>query len=231
MEDYLFEEHRMDPLNYAVPIPGGMVKRTVSIRAGLSWPTAKDKAYYVVIAQVVDPGLEYAYETDKKKFEKKPPKLLVFKEGEASFLDEFFEKIAVVCGKTRLRVNDLVHGDEKGEQAFSFQLSDYLKERENKLAQLPSVWKSSLDRCRKLDFLMQLARNYQVNGNLIFFPSHRNEGHTPLLMDKMRNVEPGTKIVDVPELKALAHVVDSFDSSPWLPPPEPVKKVTSPWAM
>ena len=207
MSDWLFEDQRDHPAIYDVMVQGKK-ERTVSIRAGISWPINKAKGYYVLAAQL-----------EHKKNGR--PRFIAFAEGEEALTNDLFEKIAAACNQWR--IDGICRGDETGEKSFSSQLWDYLKEKEKKyeIIQMPSIGKSY--RCDESDFLTQLVRNLISSRDLIFF--NISEGRTPLLIDKIKNTDMESDILEVPEIKALALVMDDFEVSPWRPP-APVKPRT-----
>lgn len=214
MTEWLFEDQREHPKIYDVMI-GGKKERTVNIRIGISWPGAGIPGYFVVVAQLE--------QTDRDR-NNKQNRYLAFGEGQDPLLNDLFSMIATICNKWR--VDYICHGDETGEESFSFQLSDYLQKKKDRyeIIQIPDIGKSW--RCKQPDFLVQLVRTFIASKNLIFF--NIGEKRTPILIDKIKNTDMETNIVEVPEIKALAHVMDDFECSPWKPPkPKPEPK--SPW--
>lgn len=207
MNDWLFENKRAHPTVYDVMVQGKK-ERTVSIRAGVSWPINRAKGYYILIGQL-----------ENKKNGR--TRFIAFAEGEEALTNDLFKKITAACNQWR--INSIRHGDETGEQSFSFQLWDYLKDKEKKyeIIQMPSIGKSW--RCKQPDFLIQLVRNLISSRDLIFF--NISEGRTPILIDKIKNTDMESDILAVPEFKALACVLDDFEVSPWRPP-KPVKPRT-----
>ncbi|MCX5831167.1 MAG: hypothetical protein NT140_04660 [Deltaproteobacteria bacterium] len=213
--EMLLDEHKIHPHLYCVDLRGKR-ERTVSIRIGVSWPQPDKPGYYVLVAQL-EPTAE-----DRNM---KRARFLAFEEGESAILHTFFEKIEKVCG--RKRVNEICHGDDEGELSFSRMLSEHLKDNGKNFPNIPTVWKSY--RCKDTNFLIQLVRNFIANHNLLFF--NNSDNRTPLLLGKVRNAGPETDILKIPELKALAYVMDDFDCNPWKAP-EPKKKEEKrvPWA-
>jgi len=216
MKDLLFAEQRIHPKIYDVKFQGKW-ERTVSIRGGIAWPQPGIPGYLVLAAQL----------------EKKDPdhnwRFLAFYEDQAPLMRDLCKKVASAC--SNWRIDYLCHGDEPGEESFSNQLWEYLQKLRagdgREIIQCPHVNKSW--RCKDSDFLPQLVRGHIANKTLLFFQS--SEGRTPLLIDKVRNVDMEVNILEIPQLKALAHVVDDFDSGPWRPPEPPRKEISSPWAV
>ena len=122
------------------------------------------------------------------------------------------------------------HGDKEGERSFGSQLSDYLQKKEERyeIIQLPSIGPSF--RAMEPDFLVSLVRDSIARKNLLFF--QLSENRTPMLLDRIRHTDLSTDILEIPELKALAHVMDDFECGPWRPPEQPERKEDrSPWAL
>lgn len=210
IEDWLFDDQRIHPTIYDAMVQG-VKERTVSIRGGISWPGTEAPGYFVLVAQL------------ERKDGDGNLRFLAFHEDQANLKSEFFIKIGSACN--RWRVNALCHGGKfrkmgpvgpDDEMSFSYQLSDYLHKREKKyeLIETPSVgasWRSDNDK-----FLISLVRDHIATKTLLLFQLGDNK--TPLLIDCVRNSDSTSDILEVPELKALAHVLDDFDSSPWRPP-------------
>jgi hypothetical protein len=164
---------------------------------------------------------------------------LAFYEDQANRVSLFMEKLGFAAQKWR--IDSLIHGGAlptmgsghvhraDGERSFAGELSAYLgkRDKEYKLVQLPSVGPSF--RATEPDFLVSLVRDLVATKRLVLF--QLSEKRTPLLLDKLQNTDLDTDILKVAELKALAHVLDDFDASPWRPPPKESKKVRSPWAL
>jgi hypothetical protein len=214
--DLLFANQRIHPKFYYVKIRGEW-ERTVSIRAGISWPQADSPGYFVTVAQL----------------EKKHPdhgwRYLAFEEYQVVLMSEFFKKISHACAKNR--IDNLCHGDEQGEQSYSGQLWDYLKKKKagdgREIVQRPNIGKSW--RCKDMDFISQLVRAYIANKTLLLVQS--SEGRTPLLIDKTRNAGMDTDLLKIPEIRALGYVMDDFNSGPWSPPKKRKPFNGSNWAL
>lgn len=215
MEDALFTELRNNPKIYNLMLRGRK-ERTLSIRGGIAWPKPGTAGYFILVAQLEQKDFDHNW------------RFLAFYEDEAPLMRDLCRKIQFACSKWR--IDHLCHGDEPGEEAFSHQLSEYLQKLRagdgREIVQCPQVYESY--RCKDSDFLPQLVRGHIANGTLIFFQS--SEGRTPLLNDKLRHTPQDADILEVPELKALAHVVDDFDIEPWRQPPPPQKEPISAWA-
>jgi hypothetical protein len=214
-DDWLFEEQRNHPHLYSLILRGNK-ERTVSIRMGISWPQPDKPGYYVLVAQL-EPNSE-ARALKRNRF-------LAFQEGEAPVLNSFFEHISKVCGLKR--INAICHGDEDGELSFSRLLSDYLQKEGKNFPNIPVAWKSW--RCKDTNFLIQMVRNYISNRQLLFF--NNSDNRTPKLVEKIQQVNDQSDMLKIPEIKALAYVMDDFDCSPWQVPPKKKKEEKgSPWA-
>jgi len=213
--DWLFEDQRIHPKFYDVMVRGNR-ERTVSIRMGLSWPQPDKPGYYVLVAQLE--------QTPQDKHLKRT-RFLAFQEGESPILQTLFESIGEVCGKKR--VDEIKHGDEEGESSFSSMLSDYLRKNGQNYPNIPSVYKSW--RCKDINFLVQMVRNYIASRGLLFFNIADNR--TPKLIEALRPADWQSDVLKIPEIKALAYVMDDFDVSPWRAP-EVVKPgpKPEPWA-
>jgi hypothetical protein len=68
-----------------------------------------------------------------------------------------------------------------------------------------------------------LARDFIAERRLIFF--NIAEKKTPRLIDAVRNAGMESDLLKIPELKALAHVLDGFECSPWTQPEPEVRGV------
>jgi hypothetical protein len=223
IEDWLFDDQRIHPTIYDVMVQG-VKERTVSIRGGISWPQVGGPAYFVLLAQL------------ERKDEDGNLRFLAFYEDQADTKTEFFRKIGVACN--RWRVNALCHGGKLGamgkggpdeDLSFAVHLDSDLREREKRceIIEMPCIapsWRSGRD-----EFLVSLVRDHIVNKTLLLFQLSDNK--TPLLFDRIRNSDTESNILEVPELKALAFVMDDFDASPWRPPDPPSKKYVSPWVL
>lgn len=195
-DDLLLPDQRMPPLSYKVEIQG-KEEKVVSIRGGLSWPEAKIPGYFVLVGQL------------EKEDENHNLRFLAFVEEQADLMADFFEKIVSACYKWR--IDELCHGDAPGEQDYSSQLYDHLKKKEKRyeIIQTPSIGPMGmarknpwLQRSKKIDFLGQLVRKHVADKTLILFPSSQNR--TPLLIDKIRNVDSEADISKVPGSKPCA---------------------------
>ncbi len=222
MENLLLPDKREAPMLYNVEIRGRK-ERTVSIRAGLTFPQAEKPGYFVLVAQL-EPKKK-VWESDD---EDKNVRLLAFAEGQAALMKDFFEKIVVAC--RRWRIDRICHGDEIGDKNFSYQLSDYLKDKREgagqEVIQKPQIYKSW--RCQQIDFLAQLIRSRLAENALLLF--NITDSRTPLLIEKLRNADREANILNIPEIRALAYVIDDFDCSPWQVPEKRKESKGSPWA-
>ena len=194
----------------------GKWERTVSIRGGIAWPQAGKPGYFMLCTQLEAKDFDHNW------------RFLAFYEDQAPRMRDLCKKIAFACSK--YRIDHMCYGEEPGEKSFSMQLREYLQKLRagegREVLQCPQVYESY--RCKDFDFLMQLIRDRIANDTLIFFRS--SEGRTPLLNDRLRRTPQEADILEVPELKALAHVIDDFDIEPWRPPPPPQKEPISAWA-
>jgi hypothetical protein len=218
MEDWLFQDQRIHPFIYDVMVQG-VKERTVSIRGGISWPQVDDPGYFALVAQL------------EKKSSEGDLRYLAFYEGQAPLASEFFKKIASACNKWRIdtlchggRIHVMSSGQRGGairkpgkddELSFSDELSNYLQKRKARyeIVQFPSIGPSW--RSEQPDFLVSLVRNHIAAKTLLVFQLSDNK--TPLLLERIRNTDMESNILDSPELKALAHVMDDFGASPWRP--------------
>jgi len=225
MEDALFVEQRIHPRLYEVMFRGKL-ERTVSIRGGVAWPQAGIPGYFVLVAQLEEKALDQDWRSRDVDPERR---LLVFHEDQATLMGNLCKKIEIAC--SRWRIDSVCHGDEAGEESFGIQLWECLRKLRagagREIIQHPQVYKSF--RCKDLDFLPQLVRGKIANKTLLLFQS--GDGHTPVLNDMLRNADTGSSILDIPELKALAHAIDDFDVEPWRPPQAPAKETGSAWAV
>ena len=144
MNDLLFADLREHPTMYDVEIQGKM-ERTVSIRVGVSWPGVDTPGYYVLVAQL---------EPTKRELKNNTIRLVAFAEGQEKLLNDFFSKIGSACNKCR--VDYVYHGEEGGEESFSYQLENYLRAREERYEIIQRPWVQSSWRCKQPDFLVQL---------------------------------------------------------------------------
>jgi hypothetical protein len=64
--------------------------------------------------------------------------------------------------------------------------------------------------------MTQLVRNHIAQKTLTFY--NINDNRTPLLLDKVRNTDLEANILEVPEIRALAYVMNAFNMGPWTPP-------------
>lgn len=221
MENLLLPDKRQAPMLYDVEFRGKK-ERTVSIRAGITFPQAERPGYFCLIAQ-----LEHPLKERESNDEDKSLRFLAFAEGQGAPINDFFEKISEAC--RTWRIDRLCHGDEIGDQSFSWQLDDYLKNKKEgyEVIQRPSVCKSW--RCQQIDFLVQLVRSRIAEKALLLFSIA--DDRTSLLIEKLRNADRESNIMEISELRALAYVTDDFDSSPWTAPdPEEKDQKRSAWA-
>jgi hypothetical protein len=215
IDDWLFQDQRIHPSLYSVLVQG-VKERTVSIRGGIAWPGVENPGYLILTAQ-----LEEKDKNGNLRF-------LAFYEDQANRMGQFMEKIASTAN--RWRIDSLVHGGmlpamRKGggiahhvdaERSFADQLFSYLREKEKhyNIVQMPNI--SPSWRAKEPDFLVSLVRDRIARKTLVLF--QLSEARTPLLLDRLQNADLEANILEVPELRALAHVLDDFDSSPWKPP-------------
>jgi hypothetical protein len=183
---------------------------------GVSWPQPDKPGYYVLVAQLEQTPEDKALKRNR---------FLAFQEGESPILHTLFENIAKICASKR--INAICHGGEVGELSFSRMISDYLNKNGQNFPNIPTAWRSW--RCKDMNFLVQMVRNYISNRELLFF--NISDNRTPKLIEKVRHVDEQAAILKIPELKALAYVMDDFDCSPWQPSPEKKKEEKRiPWA-
>jgi hypothetical protein len=156
MEDWLFTDQRQHPTMYKVEIQG-RVEKTVSIRTGVTWPGVETPGYYVLVAQL---------EPTKRELKENTIRLVAFAEGQKKLLNDFFSQIGSACNKCR--VDYVYHGEEGGEESFSYELSDYLAAKEDRYEIIQRPWVNSSWRCKQPDFLVQLVRNFIATKRLIF---------------------------------------------------------------
>jgi len=221
MENLLLPDKRRAPMLYDVEFRGKK-ERTVSIRAGITFPQAERPGYFCLVAQLEQPAKVWESSPEDKTL-----RLLAFAEGQGSLMKDFFEKIVELC--RTWRIDRLCHGDEVGDQSFSNQLNDCLRSKKegSEVIQRPSVYKSW--RCQQVDFLVQLVRSRIAEKALLLFNIADNR--TPLLIEKLRNADRESNILEIPEIRALAYVMDDFDVNPWSPPPKKEKaEKREPWA-
>lgn len=209
MKINLFNPGRERPEMYDLQV-GKRWELVPSIRIGVSWPDAGKAGYYVVVGQRHVPK-EWESDTRDESL-----RLFAFNEGQASTMSDLCEKMLELCKMWRIKT--ICHGDEPGEKSFSSQLSSYLWKHEKDVIQVPTVWKTG--RSKDLDFLVQLVRNFITEKRLSFYSEK-----TPLVFEKLRSTDKESGFIKIPEIKALAHVVDDFDRSPWTQP-EKVKPMS-----
>jgi len=221
MENLLLPDKRRAPMLYDVEFRGKK-ERTVSIRAGLTFPEAERPGYFCLVAQ-----LEPRAKVWESSPEDKTPRFLAFAEGQGSSMKDFFEKIVELC--RTWRIDRLCHGDEMSDQSFSNQLDECLRNKKegSEIIQKPSVYKSW--RCQQIDFLVQLVKSRLDEKRLLLY--NYTDDRTPLLIEKLRNTDRESNILEIPEIRALAYVMDDFDVNPWSPPPKQEKpEKREPWA-
>jgi len=151
---------------------------------------------------------------------------LAFHEGQADLLPDFFSLITKACG--RWRVDALLHGDEEDQKQFCYKLEVYLlkKKKRYEIVQMPNLGWSP--RPISPDFLTHLVRSHIAERTLIFF--NISENRTPLLIDRIRHADLEANILEVPEIRALAYVMNDFNMAPWRPPQNWEKKTYNDYA-
>ncbi len=209
-KNLLFADKRQHSKPYYVEVRG-REERTFSVRGGISWPQAGIPGYFILVAQLE--------ETTEDKSEKRI-RFLAFKEGQVNLMTDFMKKISSACANNL--IDGFCHGDEPGDESFSHQLHDFLRKKRagegREILQMPIVYKSW--RCKDADFLSHLVRGQIADKTLLFSDRDR----IPLLIDKIRHTDMEANILEVPEIRALAHVMDDFDISPWRPPEPPPER-------